>query len=370
MSISGFANLDGTQSFTNRFPEAFRNGFFQKINDLFLSTIGLGTYLGGMDDETDEASFQTMISCIKKGINIIDSAINYRAQRSERVIGKVLNHLISKNELRREEVFISTKGGFISFDSNPPQDLAAYFDRTFIASGILAIEDVVRGCHAISPKYIDHQIEQSRQNLNLETIDLYYLHNPETQLEEVSEEEFYRRLEAAFVVLEQKVSEGKIRMYGTATWNGYRLERRKKGYLSLEKVIETAKRAGGDAHHFKAIQLPYNLAMPEAFTHSNQVCGRELRSVIDSARRMGIMVFTSASLLQGRLIQNIPEQVRSFFPGIEFGSACALQFVRSTPGVTTALCGMKTGEHIDENLSLANVQPLSEDKFADLFSKG
>jgi aryl-alcohol dehydrogenase-like predicted oxidoreductase len=48
----------------------------------------------------------------------------------------------------------------------------------------------------------------------------------------------------------------------------------------------------------------------------------------------------------------------------------ALQFVRSTPGITTALVGMSRVEHVHANLSLAGVAPASKNEFAQLFERG
>jgi aryl-alcohol dehydrogenase-like predicted oxidoreductase len=207
----------------------------------------------------------------------------------------------------------------------------------------------------MTPRYLEDQMNRSLANLGLETIDLYYVHNPETQLEEVGAEEFYARLARTFELLEKKVSEGKIKMYGAATWNGYRMAARSHDYLSLEHVLEAARQAGGASHHFKAIQLPYNLGMPEAFVSQNQIWEGERVSAIEWARRAGLLVFTSASLLQGRLAQR--------------GVRNALQFVRSTPGVTSALVGMKTLEHVSENLAVSSIPPLSETEFTNLFVK-
>ena len=36
--------------------------------------------------------------------------------------------------------------------------------------------------HCMSPAYLENQIERSRRNLGMETIDLFYVHNPESQL--------------------------------------------------------------------------------------------------------------------------------------------------------------------------------------------
>ena len=366
--IQGFANLKGTEHFAEHFPEAHRSGFFREMHGLFLSTIGLGTYLGEMDDATDDGSYQAGMQCVAHGVNVIDSAINYRAQRSERVIGKVISGLISEGKLTRDQIFLSTKGGFIPFDHDYPSDPAGYFDQNYIQPGILKVQDVIQGCHAMTPKYLENQLEHSLRNLGVDTIDLYYVHNPEIQLEEVSENIFYDRLAKAFEFLEQKVSEGKIKMYGTATWNGYRVLSQAKGYLSFQKVIEAAVRAGGKQHHLKAIQLPYNLGMPEAFTNENQIWEGDQISAIEFSRRARLLVFTSASLLQGRLAQRMPDKIRSLFPDCSSQAACALQFVRSTPGVTAALVGMKSLAHVSENLKLAQIPSLSGDAFANLFA--
>lgn len=366
--IQGFADLAGAEAFLERFPDGVRAGHFRMLPNVCLSSVGLGTYLGEMDDATDQASSRSLRTCLERGINVIDSAVNYRAQRSERVIGKVLGDLIGQGKLKREEVFISTKGGFIPFDGFYPKDASAYFEETFLKPGILRSEDIVQGCHAMTPEYLEYSLECSRSNLDLETIDLFYLHNPETQLEEAGEDEFYARLRRAFEFLEKKVEEGKIRMYGTATWNGFRINRDQKGYLSFEKVWKAAEEASGKNHHLKAVQLPYNLAMPEGFTNQNQYWDGAFISTIEWAIKKGILIFTSASLLQGRLAASLPQKIKALFPGCPNGASAALQFVRSTPGVTSALVGMKSPVHVDENLAVTNIPPLSPDAFANLFA--
>jgi len=320
-----------------------------------------------MDEKTDEALYQAAKQCLESGVNVVDSAINYRAQRSERVIGKVIRDMLQAGSLRRDEVFISTKGGFIPFDGYYPQDLDRYLADTYLTPGILNPDDVVEGCHAITPRFLEHSLSQSLSNLGVETIDLYYVHNPETQLEAMGEAQVYERLTRAFELLEAETAQGRILSYGTATWNGYRVSQKTKGYLSLAKVLEAAQRAGGRAHHFKAIQLPYNLGMPEAFTNQNQLWDAELISPIAWAARAGLAVFTSASLLQGRLAQQMPKKISSLFPECSSPAACALQFVRSTPGVTTALVGMKSRAHVGEDLVVRTIPRLSEEAFSNLF---
>ena len=45
----------------------------------------------------------------------------------------------------------------------------------------------------------------------------------------------------------------------------------------------------------------------------------------------------------------------------------ALQFTRSTPGIAVALVGMSQVRHVEENLALAAVPPLTEAQYTGLF---
>ena len=137
----------------------------------------------------------------------------------------------------------------------------------------------------MTPRYLENQLEQSLRNMNLDCVDVYYVHNPESQLSAVSAEEFWRRLRAAFEFLEQSVAQGKIRNYGVATWNGFRVEPNARGYHSLEQMVEVARDLAGDSHHFRFIQLPVNLAMPEALFFQNQKVGDEWMTVTDAAQQ-------------------------------------------------------------------------------------
>ena len=141
---------------------------------------------------------------------------------------------------------------------------------------------------------------------SVDSIDIYYIHNPETQLESVNRDEFNARMRAAFEFLEQAASDGRISLYGTATWNGYRQPAGARGYLSLDELVKLAREVGGDEHHFRVIQLPYNLGMPEAITEATQVVEGEPVSTLMAADRLGITVMSSASILQSKLTQNLP----------------------------------------------------------------
>jgi aryl-alcohol dehydrogenase-like predicted oxidoreductase len=202
----------------------------------------------------------------------------------------------------------------------------------------------------------------------VETIDIYYLHNPETQLSEVSRPVFMRRLRAAFEFLESAARDRRIGVYGTSTWSGYRQPSSARDFLSLPDLVAVAEEIGGPGHHFRVVQMPYNLAMTEAFTLPNQPDGREPVAPLEAARKLGVYVMTSASIYQGQLVRNLPPVLSEVLPGLDTDAQRALQFVRSTPGVGTALVGMRSEAHVDEAARLARVAPVRWSAFRKLFA--
>ena len=368
VKITGKATPEGTTRYVNRFSGKIPADHFRQAQGLHISSIGLGTYLGNPDDESDRAYESSILKALGSGSNLIDTAINYRFMRSERTIGTALRKAINESIVSREEVVISTKGGFLTFDGSYPPNPSRYFHDTYIEKGICSADDIVANCHCMTPNYLENQLNQSLENLGLETIDIYFIHNPETQLSEISKQDFLKRMLAAFQFLETQVDAGKIQFYGTATWDGYRSKPGAQNYLSLEEMIGLARVAGkGDDHHFRVLQLPYNLGMSQAFTLQNQNFGSSKVSLLEAAQKQHMIVMTSASILQGQLSRNLPSSIQDFFGSLKTDAQKAIQFVRSTPGVTTALIGMGTPAHAEENLETAEVSPLPWETFQSLF---
>jgi aryl-alcohol dehydrogenase-like predicted oxidoreductase len=328
---------------------------FRSWQGLAVSSIGLGTYLGAEDDATDRAYEVAIERALAGGLNVVDSAINYRRQRSERAVGNALRKLCDAGRVKREGVIVATKGGFLPFDGPAPK-------------GLLGPGDLVAGCHCMSPRYLEDQLERSLANLRLERIDIYHVHNPETQLAELPRAAVLDRLTAAFEFLESAARAGTIGVYGTATWTAYRQAPDARDALSLSDLVSAAKAVGGSKHHFRVVQLPYNLGMTEAFTMPTQARRHETVPALEVARALGLYVMASASIHQGQLARNLPPLIGQFLPGLETDAQRALQFVRSTPGVGTALCGMKAIGHVDEALALAAVAPVPWAEFQKLFS--
>ena len=362
MSIQGRATAEGTRRYVDRLSSIAVNEHFRQQQGLCMSSIGLGTYLGHWDEHTDKMYQEAVRRAVELGCNVFDSAINYRFQRSERAIGAALKQAIDAGKASRDEIIIATKGGFLPFDEEPPKDARQWVQEHIIQTGAARPEDFVDS-HCMSPSYLENQLNQSLKNLGLETIDIYYIHNPETQLSEISHDQFMSRLRAAFEFLETAAKEGKIQFYGTATWNGYRQEPNKRGYLSIEEVTTLAEEIAGEDHHFRVVQLPYNLAMPEAITLGNQSVNGEPLSLLMAADRLGMTVMCSASILQSKLTQGLPEFVGEALGGLNSDAQRAIQFVRSTPGVSTALVGMSHRSHVEENLALARTPPSPVESF-------
>jgi aryl-alcohol dehydrogenase-like predicted oxidoreductase len=350
------ATAEGTAAYRQTVAE-LPAAHFRTLDGVTVSSIGLGTYLGEEDDQTDRGYGQAIVDAANLGCNLFDTAINYRAQRSERVIGQALVQLERELGFPREGFVVCTKGGYIPFDGAVPPDPGQYFRDTYVRPGIVRPEDVVGGGHVMTPRYLEDQIGRSLRNLGIACIDVYYVHNPETQLGAVPRPEFLTRMRAAFELLEAQVAAGRIGCYGVATWNGFRTPPDSRDHLSLAELVREAEAAGGPGHHFKVIQLPYNLAMPEAYASATQLVGGERVTALEAAGRLGVAAIASAAILQGQLSRRLPQALTDAFPALETSAQRALQFARSTRGVTAALVGMSRREHVAENLAVARTPP-------------
>ena len=364
MSSTNHATTQGTVHYQDRFADRAA-GHFRKAEGLTLSSIGIGTYLGNADDETDVSYANAIVRAVSRGVNVIDTAANYRFQRSERSIARALKTLAG-NGFSRDELLICTKGGYLPFDAAQPRNMSEYVWETFVKPGIASFDDIV-GSHCMTPSYLQNQLDQSLRNMDIEEVDVYYVHNPESQLDHVSETEFYHRIRLAFEVLENNRTQGKLQSYGVATWNGFREPAGSGKHHSLVRMFEIAREVGSESHGFRFIQLPFNLAMPEAMSVANESIDGEPMTVVEAAKALGVTVMASGSMLQGRVARGLPEAVTRALGSLSTDAQTAIQFVRSAPGITTALVGMSRVEHVDENLQLVSVEPLSETQLRSLF---
>ncbi len=362
--ISGFATSDGTKKFAQN--SGVNQANFNEFENLTLSNVGIGTYLGDPDSRTDELVTNAVKQSISSGINVVDTAINYRAQKAERSVGKGISELIQEGKISRDQIFVSSKNGYVTNDADVKLGFWEYVKEEYTQKGVINEGDVTSGYHCMTPSYLSDQLDRSLKNLGLECVDLMYLHNAiEGQIKDVSKEQFLENLKSVFELYEQKRDEGKIKFYGMATWECFRVSNDNPQYLSLEDTVNMAKKIGGDDHGFKFIQLPFNMHYDQALLGKTQSLGGENISVLETAVKLGIGVFTSVPFMQGRLLQpGAMPDFNELKPSLR-----ALQFIRSSPGVLAPLVGQKSLEHVSENLEIMKIPAMSEDEFLTLVKK-
>ena len=362
--ITGYATPEGTKKFAERQNQNSHKNY-KNVHNLTLSNVGIGTYLGNPDVETDYIVQDAIKKSILGGINVIDSAINYRAQKAERSVGNAISQLIDNNDISREEIFVSTKNGYVTNDGDIKEDLMQYVMREYGKTGIVKEGDISPGYHCMTLPYLNDQLERSLKNLGLDCVDLMYLHNSVEGQTHIPREQFLKNLKDVFDFYEKKRKEGKIRFYGMATWECFRTTPENPLFLQLAEVMDLAMQAGGKEHGFRFIQLPFNLMLDQAYMTKNHNVDGKTVSVLEAAQKFNLGVFTSVPLMQGKLLatNTIPE-FENFSASVRL-----LQFVRSTPGITAPLIGHKLESHVKENMDVMKIPPLSELEFNDLVKR-
>lgn len=331
-------------------------GHFRLLDELQISSIGLGLASGDPTDEVDAAYRRTVAAAVAGGCNHFDVALSYRGQRSEIALGRAIAELVGAGVVKRDEVVLASKAGFIPY---PPDedDTAHYVYEHFVAAGIAEPDDFAGGIHCMAPNFLGQQIAWSLRNTGLRTLDIYYLQNPETQLPFVDRTSFRRRLQLAFARLEEEVAAGRLGCYGIATWEAFRLAPVAATYMSLEVLQNLVVEVAGTNHHLRVVQLPVNTGMLEALTLRNQPVRNSILPFLSAARDLGFVVVASAALGQGQLTPRMAGALADGFPGLTTPGQRNLQFVRSLPGVTTALFGSTDEAHAASNLGVAARPP-------------
>ena len=366
--FSAFATTEGTRRYAQRFPQAGADHFRQRYG-LWMSSMGLGTYLGAPTDAVSQGYVESMVSALAAGCNVIDTAPTYRHLRSERAVGVALAQAFDRGVAQRDEVIICTKGGYV------PYDWPADAHPGELASGV----------HSLDVAFLSAQIRASLTRLGLDALDVYYLHEPEIHLNQLNPGEFLQRLHGAFVGLENEVQAGRIRFYGVTSGLGLLANADDERYLPLYKMVQVAEAVAGPNHHFRFLQFPCHLGMMGALTTHNQTVKRKVAdrmermhmALLAAAVQHGLTAMTCTSLAQGQWAEaeEMPKELVAAWAaelntalGHPVGKAqLALHFARSTPGVTTALVGMSSPAHVVENLALVPVPPVDPDRFFELF---
>lgn len=250
--LVGRATAEGSKRGAESFAEGARS---LGRTGLTVAPVGFGGYRVTVDSPLHR---RALADALRGGSNLIDTSTNYAAGRSESLVGMMLAHLIQRGEVRREQIVVVSKVGYIQSEN---------LDR--VQARAEPYPEVVRvsdDCwHCIHPDFIRDQLEEALDRLGLCTLDVLLLHNPEYFLDHDAatggtqgREVFDQRLRAAFGCLEELVEEGKIGWYGVSS-NGFVEPESSPRWTSLRRMLELATEAGGESHHFGVAQFPMNL---------------------------------------------------------------------------------------------------------------
>jgi aryl-alcohol dehydrogenase-like predicted oxidoreductase len=367
--LPGRATSEGTLSFKRRRECA--DDHFARPDELWLSSIALGM-LRGSPGGVDDLLYRSIVGdFLESAGNVFNTALSDRMQTSERALGHALQRAVREGRAAREEIVVVTKGGALTPDPDRARDMhSAQRDlyASYIDTGILDPDEVTRG-HSMSPGFLLDQIQRSRRNLGVETIDYYLIQEPEIHLRALGADGFRVAACRAFEAMEVAVSKGWIAAYGLATWDGFLLPDSDRSHLSIVDLFDAALDVGSGDHHLRAIQLPYGLAMGEGAVRESQLGpDGHSRAILDSLQDTGTVVFASAPLYGGRLVGQVPRFVRDAFPEAPSDATTALQFVRSTANVTTAVVGMRDADHLEDNMRLRSIPRANPDVPSGLFA--
>ena len=285
--IRGFATAEGTRACAEA-HSALTYGELDRTG-LLVSQAGFGCY---RVDVSVEAHRQALTRALLQGINLIDTSANYADGGSEALVGKVLGELVDSGNLQRQDVVVVTKGGYLQGENCEISQERKRQGRPF-PDLVLYGEGLE---HSVHPEFLEDQIGRSLRRLDLETVDIYLLHNPEYYLGwaakagiSLSEarREYYRRIALAFHHLESEVARGRLRFYGISS-NTFPSPASDPQFTALETACEVAESVS-PVHHFRVIQLPMNLLETGGVTEHNQSGDR---SVVEFARekRLGVLI--------------------------------------------------------------------------------
>ncbi|MGT2929097.1 aldo/keto reductase [Streptococcus dentasini] len=298
--------------------------------DMKISEVSFGTWaLGGDWGNVDEqAAIKALHHAVDKGVNFFDTADVYGSGRSERLLGRLLKE-------RSETIYIATKFG----RRDNFADLSNYtYDK------------------------VKAYCEDSLHHLGADSIDLYQIHCPSTEVLENM---------GVFAVLEDLKKEGKIRYYGVS------VETDDQGKFVLEHTAASS------------LQVIFNILRQKPL--DNMIAQADAKHVGILAR-----VPLASGLLTGKYnkTSRFPENdhrnfnrdgaafnVGETFGGLPFAKAielveelawiadgrgsladAALKWILQQSGVTSVIPGFKSVQQIDINLQAANTKPFSEDE--------
>ncbi len=279
--ILGYAIPENIEAYASQFPQMTYSPLGR--TGLSISQVGFGGYRISDDNNTQR---EALTQALLNGVNLIDTSSNYGNGGSERLIGEVMLDLIKQGKLSRKQVVIISKGGYLQGENFAISQQRKGENRSW--ADLVPYSNQLE--HCIHPDFLADQITRSLERLQMDTIDVYLLHNPEYYLGwvkkldvdiEQARVEYERRLELALRHLESEVANGRIRAYGISS-NSFPKAPDSYDFTSLEKMLDIAESISAD-HHFQVIQFPMNVLEPEAAVQPNQTAGQTLLQLAHSS---------------------------------------------------------------------------------------
>ena len=297
------ATIPATIFYSSKFPDLK----YEKLGKTGFTTSACG--FGGyrVDDSVEEHHY-ALEYALNNGINLIDTSSNYSIGGSEKLIGNVLQKLISEKRIILDEIIIVTKAGYIQCDNLTRAKEKELSGKTF--------PDVVKCSpdlwHCIHPDFLKDQLENSLSRLQLDRVDVFLLHNPEYFLtystipsEAERMNEYYKRIKLAFEYLESEVENGRIEYYGISS-NTLGDLPDKNNFTSLQRVSEIAS-AISDSNHFAVIQFPLNLIEKGAVINLTQE--NNTKSLLQFAKEnnLGVLVNRPLNAIENNKIKRLTD---------------------------------------------------------------
>jgi len=297
-----------------------------RVSDIGFGAMTIGGEVFGATD--DQESLRALHRALDLGMNFIDTADAYGRGHSEELIAQVL-------KTRRSEVILATKGG-----------------NQFT---------VRQGLRNFDPDYITSALEASLKRLQIETIDLYQLHNPS--------QEVMRRGEI-FARLDRFKREGKIRFYGVS------LEKTNDGLVAIEtgkpdtiQVVYNILHQDPEEKLFPLAQKE-NIGILARVPLERGVLTGRFKSTTEFAQkdwRRG--VFSEEGLTQTHAaVEKLGFLVKGDVPNL---AQAALRFILSNPVVSTVIPGIRTVQQTETNIAVSGKMLPTEDvtKLRDLYRR-
>ena len=311
-----------------------------------VSEVGFGgSRIGGVFAASDSRKEARIVlrTALDSGITFYDTADIYAQGESEHLIGSAFRGC-------RDRVIIATKGGYcLPARRNFIKRIKPLVRPVVRALGLkrAALPAGMAGTLSqdFSQSYLTNALEQSLKRLQTDYVDLYQLHSPGPPFMQSP------AFDDALGVLDRLKAQGKIRFYGVAT--------------EVPEDVPFCLSAPG----ISSVQLGFGLLDPQALD----------QGTLATAAARGLGIIARGCFGGGLLKDSLDEaQLRATTPKWQHILALrsfvgttgrtmldtAYQFCRGTPGVNVTLLGMRTTDHLRENLRYPEGAPLSPEEYA------